>query len=173
MRSRLCRGRVRLMIDSDEESEPASRAPRVPSTLSVSSTRWQSVRRSQGIAFVTVGVVNTMIGFVFFIVFELTVGPHAGYLVVLLLAHVASVVCAFALYRRLVFRVTGNVMKDLARFESVYLAALATNLVLLPILVELAGLQVIAAQSVIVVLGAAISFFGHKHISFRRPRPHV
>ncbi len=127
----------------------------------------------QGIAFVAIGAINTLIGYVFFIGFELTVGPHAGYLVVLLLAHVASVACAFVLYRRLVFRVQGHVWRDLVRFESVYLAALAVNFVLLPVLVEFGGLRVIAAQTVIVVLGAVISFFGHKYFSFRRPSVHA
>jgi putative flippase GtrA len=127
--------------------------------------------RDQRAAFVVIGGVNTLIGYITFVGFELTVGPHAGYLVVLLLAHVTSVLCAFVLYRRLVFRVRGNVLRDLARFESVYLTALGVNIVLLPLFVEIGGLPVIAAQSVIVVLGAAISFFGHKHFSFRRPRP--
>lgn len=127
--------------------------------------------RSQGIAFVTLGAVNTLIGFLFFVGFELIVGPHVGYLVVLLLAHVASVICAFILYRRLVFRVRGHWWKDLLRFESVYLVALALNLLLLPILVEAAHLPVIAAQTLIVGVTASFTFLGHKHFSFRRQHP--
>lgn len=144
-----------------------SRVPRTP--WGVIWKSWLLLFRRQGSAFVMIGVINTLIGFCFFIGLELILGPHAGYLVVLLLAHVASVACAFVLYRRMVFRVRGHVWRDLVRFESVYLTALATNFALLPILVEIGGVAVIIAQSVIVVFGAAISFFGHKHFSFRRP----
>jgi hypothetical protein len=51
------------------------------------------------------------------------------------------------MHRRLVFvfRVWGHVLRDLVRFESVYLTALGINVVVLPVLVEL-GLQRIPAR---------------------------
>lgn len=158
------------MVDSVAADWPPSAQSRVPNAVAGPPGPLLRLFRNQRIAFVIIGAVNTLIGYIFFIGFELTVGPRTGYVVVLLLAHVASVLCAFVLYRRLVFRVRGHVFRDLARFEVVYLTALATNLVLLPVLVEWGDLRVITAQSVIVLIGAAISFFGHKHFSFRRPR---
>jgi putative flippase GtrA len=79
------------------------------------------------------------------------------------------VLCAFVLHRRLVFRVTGNVLVDLVRFEMVYLGGLGINAILLPVLVEVAQLPVIMSQFLIVSVTALVSFFGHKHFSFRRP----
>ncbi len=122
----------------------------------------------QRVAFVGVGAINTVVGTVVFVGLQLSLGQVAHYLVVLLCAHVISVLIAFVLHRRLVFRVTGSVLRDLARFETVYLGALAVNLLALPLLVELAGLPVIASQLLIVFVTAMISFFGHKHFSFRR-----
>ena len=122
-------------------------------------------------AFVLVGAANTLIGYLFFAGFELMVGQTFGYIAVLLLAHMCSVLCAFVLYRRVVFRVHGNLLRDLWRFEMVYLGALAVNLLLLPVLVEWRGLPVLIAQGLIVFVGALISFFGHKHFSFRRSGP--
>jgi putative flippase GtrA len=68
--------------------------------------------------------------------------PHgaAGYLGALVYAHIAAVLCAFVLYRRFVFRVTGHVLRDLARFDLVNLSALGFNLAALPLLVEMFGL---------------------------------
>jgi putative flippase GtrA len=129
-----------------------------------------SLFRSQEVAFLAVGATNTVVGYCFFLIFELAVGARTGYVVVLLLAHVTSVVWAFVLYRRLVFRVRGHVWRDLARFELVYLSSLSINLVLLPVGVEVLDLPVLVAQSLIVVVVAAISFFGHKHFTFRRRR---
>ncbi len=57
---------------------------------------------------------------------------------------------------------------DLARFESVYLGALAVNMVLLPVLVELAGLPVIGSQLLITAVTVVSTWFAHKHFSFRR-----
>lgn len=122
----------------------------------------------QRIAFVGVGAVNTLVGAVAFVSLQLTLGQVAHYLVVLLCAHVISVLCAFALHRRMVFKVTGNVIVDLIRFESVYLVALGVNAVLLFAFVELGNLPVIAAQLLSVAATAVVSFLGHKHFSFRR-----
>lgn len=122
----------------------------------------------QRVRFLVIGAVNTGFGFAVFAGLQLLVGHAIGYLFVLLLAHVIGVLEAFALYRRAVFRVRGSILVDLARFESVYLVALAVNVVLLPLLVEVGGLPVLGAQALIVVVTALISFVGHKHFSFRR-----
>ncbi|WP_232818942.1 glycosyltransferase [Homoserinimonas sp. OAct 916] len=126
--------------------------------------------RNQKVAFVLVGGVNTVVGFLFFVGFEVTIGRLWGYFASLAFAHVFSVLFAFVLYRRFVFRVHGHVLRDLGRFEVVYLVALGINFVLLPILVEVFGLQVIPAQALIVFVTALVSFFGHRGFSFRRSR---
>ena len=130
--------------------------------------RLRGLHRDQRVAFMGVGAFNTLIGAAFFVALELTLGRVVGYMVVLLITHVLSVLCAFVLHRRLVFRVTGNVLVDLVRFEMVYLSGLAINMVLLPVLVEVVQLPVILSQFLIVSLTALVSFFGHKHFSFRR-----
>lgn len=129
--------------------------------------------RDQRVVFLIVGVVNTAVGFGWFVLFELTVGRLLGgfgYLATLACAHVASVLCAFVLYRRFVFRVRGHVLRDLLRFEMVYLVSLGINFVALPLLVELAHLVPIAAQALIVFVTTLVSWFGHRGFSFRRSR---
>jgi putative flippase GtrA len=125
--------------------------------------------RDQRVAFLLVGIVNTVVGFAWFALFEVTVGRVGGYLLSLACAHVASVLCAFVLYRRLVFRVRGHLLLDLLRFESIYLVAIAINFLALPLLVEFAGLVPILAQALIVVVTTVVSFVGHRYFSFRRP----
>lgn len=124
--------------------------------------------KDRRVAFLIVGVVNTVVGFGWFALFEVTVGRIWGYMVTLLFAHIASVLCAFVLYRRFVFRVRGHVWTDLVRFEMVYLTALGINAVLLPILVEFAHLQPIVAQALIVFVTTLVSYIGHSRFSFRR-----
>ena len=128
------------------------------------------VVRDQRVAFLLVGGVNTVVGFLCFAGFLLLLGQRR-YLVVLVCAHVVSVLIAFVLYRFVVFRVRGHVLADLWRFETVYLSALAINLVLLPVLVEIARLPVLLAQALIMLVTSAMSWVGHKNYSFRRPAP--
>ena len=130
--------------------------------------RLAALRDDQRLRFLATGAFNTGFAFLLFAVLQVTLGRVVGYLVVLLVAHVLGVLEAFVVYRRTVFRVQGNVLQDLLRFESVYLVALAVNAAMLPLLVEIGGLPVLLAQAVIVVVTALLSFFGHRDFSFRR-----
>ncbi|CAM3342563.1 GtrA family protein [Mycobacterium frederiksbergense] len=124
--------------------------------------------RDQRVAFLIVGGINTLVGTAWFFLFLKLLGPVVGYMVVLLCAHIAAILCAFILYRRFVFRVTGHVWRDLVRFEMVNLSALGVNLVTLPILVEFLHWPVFPAQCAIVVVYTAMAWFGHRDFSFRR-----
>ncbi|MCV7408081.1 polysaccharide biosynthesis protein GtrA [Mycobacterium florentinum] len=131
--------------------------------------------RDQRVAFVLVGGINTVVGFGIFIACSETVGhlvdvrfgKVAGSLVTLGISHVLSVLFAFVMHRRFVFRVRGHVLRDLVRFWSVYLTALGINVIALPVLVEL-GLNRIPAQAIILASTTLLSYFGHRYFSFRR-----
>lgn len=120
------------------------------------------------VKFVLTGALNTAFGFGCFVAFQYLVGVRFGYMWTLVLAHVTTVLFAFTTHRRLVFRVSGPVLRDLWRFESVYLVALGINALLLPLAVEVAGVPVLAAQACITALNAFVSWMGHSRFSFRR-----
>lgn len=131
-------------------------------------------RYAESIRFVLVGVINTVLGYGLFVLLELTIGSHFGYLVNLYLSYAVSIAVAFALHRRFTFRVrgTGNLLIDFVRFVGVYMVSLLANTILLPILVEIAGLTPLVAQAIIVVVMTISTYFGHKFFSFRRvPEP--
>jgi putative flippase GtrA len=129
----------------------------------------------QRVAFLVVGGINTVVGFAIFVACSESVGQFvdhrfgrvAGSLVTLGISHVLGVLFAFVMHRRFVFHVRGHVLRDLARFESVYLTALGINAIALPVLVEL-GLHRIPAQAIILASTTLLSYFGHRHFSFRR-----
>ena len=151
--------------------EPGSEVPERPGII-------LRLIRDQRIAFLIVGGINTVVGFLLFVGFDLTIGRAidanagtvAGSLATLGASHVVGVLFAFVMHRRFVFRVTGHVLRDLARFESVYLVALGINAVALPILVHL-GADRIIAQAGITIVTAVLSYVGHRYFSFRRPAP--
>ncbi|MBW0012066.1 GtrA family protein [Mycobacterium sp.] len=129
----------------------------------------------QRVAFLVVGGINTVVGFGIFIACSQTVGHLVEHplgrvgaaLLTVGINHVLSVLFAFVMHRRFVFRVQGHLLRDLARFWSVYIVAGIFNFVALPALVEL-GLGRIPAQAIIVAVITLLSWFGHRHYSFRR-----
>jgi putative flippase GtrA len=124
--------------------------------------------REQGLRFLLVGAFNTAFGFALFALMLHLAGDHVHYLVVLVFAMIIAVLVAFAAYRTYVFRVRGNVLRDLGRFSLVYVGVLAANAILLPLLVEVAGLPVLTAQAIVVVATVITNFVLHRSFSFRR-----
>lgn len=131
--------------------------------------------RDQRVAFLLVGGINTVVGFVFFVACSQTIGHFvdrrfgtvAGTLATIGISHVLSVLFAFVMHRRLVFRVRGHVWRDLVRFESVYVTTFAINAVALVGLVEL-GVHRILAQVIVFVPTLLLNYVGHRYFSFRR-----
>lgn len=148
--------------EDDQPLRPPARMSGVPGPLF-------RLVRDQRVAFLIVGGLNTGIGAAWFMLF-LWLFPSgvAGYLSALLCAHIAAVLCAFMLYRRFVFRVTGHLLRDLARFELVNLSTLGFNFATLPVLVQLLGWPVLASQFAIAGITVVYSWFAHRGFSFRR-----
>ena len=124
--------------------------------------------REQGLRFLIVGAFNTAFGFLLFALMLHLAGDRVHYLVVLVVAMIIAVLVAFAAYRTFVFRVRGNVLRDLGRFSLVYAGVLAANVIALPLLVEVAGLPILIAQAIVVVGTVVVNFLLHRSFSFRR-----
>jgi len=130
----------------------------------------RAVLGDQRLRFLAVGATNTLVGYLVFSAFTLWVfaDVYLGYLLSLALSYVIGITLAFVLYRRFVFVVRGHVVRDFARFVSVYLVAIGINAAALPLLVEIVHLPPLFAQLIILTLTTLLSFFGHKKFSFRR-----
>jgi putative flippase GtrA len=132
----------------------------------------------QRVAFLVVGGINTVVAFAIFIASSQTVGHLVDHwygrvpaaLLTAGITHVLSVLFAFVMHRRFVFRVRGHVLRDLMRFWGVYIVVGTVNIVSLPLLVGL-GMRPIPAQAIIVTTITLLSYFGHRHFSFRRGAP--
>lgn len=127
--------------------------------------------KDQRIAFLAVGAANTAIGGIWFVIFDHLFSDHfgwAGHYVALVFTYIAAILCAFVLYRKLVFRVTGHLLRDLARFSSVYATTFVLNLVMITVLVKWLGLNAVISQLLFVFVSTTVSWFGHSNYSFRR-----
>lgn len=122
------------------------------------------------VRFLAVGGTNTVVGYTLFALFDqmLFVDLRYGYLLSLVCSYALALTLAFNLYRRFVFKVKGQVVRDFVEFLGVNAVAVAANAALLPVLVEVAHLPRLVAQAVALVVTTLISYFGHREVSFRR-----
>ena len=134
-------------------------------------SRLSRLMGSEQARYLLVGAWNTLVGYLLFAGLVTWLADDVHYVLLLLVAHVLSVFQAFVLYRRFVFRVTGRFWGDLLRFWSVYAAALAVNVVALPLLVDVAGAPVLPAQAGFVVATIVTTYLVNRRFSFARPFP--
>ena len=122
--------------------------------------------------FLLVGGFNVLQGFCWFAFFHSLWGDRMPYLFTLFVAYIPAVLIGFTLYRVLVFKVKGHVLKDFARFLMVQAASLAINAGSLPFFHEAVGLPVLMAQAVSVAVVVVFNYLGHLYFSFRRGHGH-
>lgn len=128
----------------------------------------QRLIRDQRVLFLLVGGANTAFSTALFAALVLLLGPAVPSAVSLTIAWVVSLLLVFNVYRHLVFRVSGNTLRDFLRFVSVNLMSFLFNAGALTLLVEVAGLPAIPVQIVITIAVVIFNYFGHKYFSFRR-----
>jgi putative flippase GtrA len=94
-----------------------------------------------------------------------------------LVSSLLSITVSFLGYKWFVFKTKGNYLKEWVRCVAVYSGSTVLGLVLLPALVYLIRRYTAYYQQAPYIAGAllpvitvAVGFFGHKHISFRRPQ---
>jgi len=120
------------------------------------------------VRYLIVGGWNTLFGYVVFAVLQIAVGHAIGYMAVLCIAQVVGILNAYLCYRAFVFRVEGTWWLDLLRFSTVYWIVFGLNVVALPIMVSVLGMNVLVAQALFIIVTVVASYFAHNHFSFRR-----
>lgn len=121
------------------------------------------------IRFLLVGGFNTAFGYLLFASIQFTIGKSITFFGSLYLSHAIGSSIAFVLYRRFVFPVQGQLLKDFLKFQSVYLVPLISNTFLLPAIILIFNLNAYVAQAISMVILTVVSYFGHKYFSFNRP----
>lgn len=132
---------------------------------------WQAIR------YLMVGGFNTGFGYVLFVSFNYLFRRFGVYGSELasLVASIFSITAAFLGYKWFVFRTKGHYLREWLRCISVYGSSMLFTLAMLPPLTLLlrrwmANPQLAsdAAAAILAVVTVGVSYFGHKHFSFRR-----
>ena len=124
-------------------------------------------RYREQILYLAVGGWNTLFGYLNFVVLYYFLQARLPVMVILVISYALSIANAYLCYRYIVFSSRGSVLREMPRFTSVYLVALAANLVVLPIALRWLPLSAYAVQALFTIAVVLLSYLGHKHLSLR------
>lgn len=129
--------------------------------------RIKTLSSKRELRFLAVGAFNTAFNWGVFVAFQLLLGK-SNYLYSLINMYILGSIVGFFLYRKIVFKVSGNVLKDFGKYQLVSIGPFFANLLLLPIFVQVLGLGPVVAQTIFVIIITLWSYFGHRFYSFKR-----
>ncbi|MFC8045851.1 GtrA family protein [Nocardia sp. NPDC057353] len=124
--------------------------------------------RRQEVGFALIGGFNTVFGMALTLFWLWLLPDSWPAAISVVFAYGIGTTTAFVLHRTLVFRVRGRVLRDFLGFVVVNSGGLLLNIVLLSLAVDVLRLPENPSTVVVMALVAVASFFGHRHISFRR-----
>jgi putative flippase GtrA len=119
------------------------------------------------VRYLAAGGLGALLSYLLFSAGWLAWGSTVPYLLIAVATSTACAVATYPIYRVLVFAARGPVLSGFLRFYVLCLGALAFNLGGLSVLVEVAGLHVLAAQAVVVVAGPLINYQLNRLWAFR------
>jgi len=124
-------------------------------------------RHQTKIRYLLAGAFNTAVGLaVYPALYFLALPLKLHYLMILTISQIICVTVAFLTNKLMVFRTSGNYLREFLKFVSFHLSYFLVNLAALPALVELAGMNPVWAQTIFAVLVIITSYFWHSRITF-------
>ena len=121
----------------------------------------------QPFRFLVVGAWNTGFGYATFVVLYYLLSPYIHYLAIQVLSTVINITTAYLFYKFIVFRTRGNYVREYLRFYVVYAMPIVLGFTFFPFAIEVLKMNAYLAQALTTFVIAIISYFGHKHVSFR------
>lgn len=119
------------------------------------------------VRFLFTGALNTIVGLaVYPAIFFLFKSFQLHYLTILTISQVVCVTFAFLTTKFMVFRTSGNYLREFSKFGTFHLSIYLINLVVLPVLVECTGMSPVWAQLSFTIVVIVSSYFWHSRITF-------
>lgn len=120
------------------------------------------------IRFLFVGGFNTLFGLSAYPLLYWTLTPLGlHYMEVLLVSQAICVPVSFLTNKVWVFRTKGNYLREFVKFASFHMSNLLANLLILPLLVNLLGLNPVIAQTLFVIVVVISAYFWYSRVTFR------
>jgi putative flippase GtrA len=119
------------------------------------------------VRFLIAGSFNTFVGLCTYPLLYLLLNPYGlHYLYILAINYAITILVAFSTNKYFVFKTTGNYLKEFTKFISFHLVHFFLNLLILPIMVEIIGMNPVIAQPIFAIVVILSSYFWYKNITF-------
>lgn len=119
------------------------------------------------IRFLLAGALNTALGLAVFPALYFLAAPlKLHYLIILSISQTLCITFAYLTNKFLVFKTSGNYLRETGKFLTFHLSYFLVNLAALPALVEFVGVNPVWAQTLFAVLVIVTSYFWHSRITF-------
>ncbi|MEI7636465.1 MAG: GtrA family protein [Syntrophus sp. (in: bacteria)] len=127
------------------------------------------------VRFILVGVWNTIFGYLVFVafdyLFERLFSPrYIAYMSAAILSNILAIINAYIFHKNITFQSTvrgKGILIEFTRFFSTYLFSIILGLILLPVSVEVLGIEPKISAALLIPVTAIISYIGHSRFSFR------
>jgi len=124
-------------------------------------------RHQTKVRFLFAGALNTTIGLAVYPILYYFAAPlKLHYLIILVISQVLCVSFSFMTNKFLVFRTSGNYLREFGKFLTFHFFYFLANLAALPALVELADMDPVWAQTLFAGLIIVTSYFWHSRFTF-------
>lgn len=117
--------------------------------------------------YLLVGVFNTVFGYALSLLMYHFLQRDLSIIAIGIMINVISITVAFLGYKLLVFKTSGNWLHDYLRCYTAYGFSAVLGVALIWLFVEQWGWIFWFSQGLIIVLSAVISYFMHRHFTFR------
>lgn len=84
------------------------------------------------------------------------------------LAAIINITNAYICHKLFVFRTKGNYLKEYLRYYIVYSVPIGIGFIFFPICIEILKMNFNVVQALLTFITIIISYFGHKHVSFKK-----
>jgi len=122
---------------------------------------------SQPLRFLITGGWNTVFSYALLAFMYYTLSEKLHYIVIMVAASVISITNAYICHKFFVFKTKGNYLKEYIRYYVVYAVPLGLSFIFFPFCIEVLRMNFYLTQAILTVITVFISYFGHKHVSFR------
>jgi putative flippase GtrA len=125
------------------------------------------ILNNQSIRYLIAGGWNTVFGYGVYVGLLYLFQEWVHYMVIAVVSNILAITMAYATHKHFVFRTKGNTLREYLRFYGVYGVTAILGLIALPFCIEVLKINPYVAPLLILVVTIIVSFFGHKHFSFK------
>lgn len=122
---------------------------------------------SQKLRYLLVGGVNTLFGYGAGVGIYMLLVANWHIFIIGIVSNVVSISFSFITYKLFVFKTRGNWFAEYFKAYLVYGGMAALGILFLWLFVDFLNIRIWLAQGMVILVTVVISYFGHKHFTFR------